>query len=117
MAIEVYIHLAGESNGEESERKRNAKVLIMFREQEAILGAILHNVAYALGENPSFFAYVLGKSSTFAPSEPKEKEMIYRELMEQLQTWSEKENRKPLVLRGARQVGKVAPSLLFLGIS
>ncbi len=32
--------------------------------------------------------------------------MIYRQLMEQLQVWSEKENRKPLVLRGARQVGK-----------
>lgn len=32
--------------------------------------------------------------------------MIYRQLMEELQRWSEKENRKPLVLRGARQVGK-----------
>ncbi len=32
--------------------------------------------------------------------------MIYRQLTEQLQAWSEKENRKPLVLRGARQVGK-----------
>ncbi len=32
--------------------------------------------------------------------------MIYRQLMEELQRWSEKVNRKPLVLRGARQVGK-----------
>ena len=32
--------------------------------------------------------------------------MIYRQLMEELQRWSEKEHRKPLVLRGARQVGK-----------
>ena len=32
--------------------------------------------------------------------------MIYRQLMKELQKWSEKNNRKPLVLRGARQVGK-----------
>lgn len=32
--------------------------------------------------------------------------MIYRQLLQELQDWSEKENRKPLVLRGARQVGK-----------
>ena len=32
--------------------------------------------------------------------------MIHRQLMEEFQRWSEKENRKPLVLRGARQVGK-----------
>lgn len=32
--------------------------------------------------------------------------MIYRQLMSMLQRLSEKENRKPLVLRGARQVGK-----------
>lgn len=32
--------------------------------------------------------------------------MIHRQLLEELQTWSKKENRKPLVLRGARQVGK-----------
>ncbi len=32
--------------------------------------------------------------------------MIYRQLIEELLKWSEKENRKPLVLRGARQVGK-----------
>lgn len=32
--------------------------------------------------------------------------MIYRQLMDELQKWSEREDRKPLVLRGARQVGK-----------
>ena len=32
--------------------------------------------------------------------------MIYRQLTEALKIWSKKENRKPLVLRGARQVGK-----------
>ena len=32
--------------------------------------------------------------------------MIYRQLLQELQDWSEKGNRKPLVLRGARQVGK-----------
>lgn len=32
--------------------------------------------------------------------------MIYRQLTEELKKWKEKENRKPLVLRGARQVGK-----------
>lgn len=32
--------------------------------------------------------------------------MIYRQLIEELQKWSEQDNRKPLVLRGARQVGK-----------
>lgn len=32
--------------------------------------------------------------------------MIHRQLIEDLQTWSERANRKPLVLRGARQVGK-----------
>ena len=32
--------------------------------------------------------------------------MIYRQLTEELLKWSERDNRKPLVLRGARQVGK-----------
>lgn len=32
--------------------------------------------------------------------------MIYRQLTQQLEEWSKKSNRKPLVLRGARQVGK-----------
>lgn len=32
--------------------------------------------------------------------------MIYRQLIEELQKWSERDTRKPLVLRGARQVGK-----------
>ena len=32
--------------------------------------------------------------------------MIYRLLIDNLTEWSKRENRKPLVLRGARQVGK-----------
>lgn len=32
--------------------------------------------------------------------------MIYRQLIEDLEKWSQRPNRKPLVLRGARQVGK-----------
>ena len=32
--------------------------------------------------------------------------MIHRQLIEELYRWSKRENRKPLVLRGARQVGK-----------
>lgn len=32
--------------------------------------------------------------------------MIHRRLINNLTEWSKRENRKPLVLRGARQVGK-----------
>lgn len=32
--------------------------------------------------------------------------MIHRQLIDNLTEWSKRENRKPLVLRGARQVGK-----------
>lgn len=32
--------------------------------------------------------------------------MIYRQLIEDLEKWSQRPNGKPLVLRGARQVGK-----------
>jgi len=31
---------------------------------------------------------------------------MHREAMEQLYKWKEKPNRKPLIIRGARQVGK-----------
>ena len=31
---------------------------------------------------------------------------MYRTAMEQLQSWKEKKRRKPLIIRGARQVGK-----------
>ena len=31
---------------------------------------------------------------------------MYRAAMEQLQKWKSKKNRKPLIIRGARQVGK-----------
>lgn len=33
--------------------------------------------------------------------------LIYRMAMEQLQKWKTKKRRKPLIIRGARQVGKV----------
>ena len=39
--------------------------------------------------------------------------MFKRELLHQLRQWSEKKNRKPLVLRGARQVGKTTLVNLF----
>jgi len=39
--------------------------------------------------------------------------MFKRELLHQLSQWSEKKNRKPLVLRGARQVGKTTLVNLF----
>ena len=32
--------------------------------------------------------------------------MIHRQLIDDLTEWSKRENHKPLVLRGARQVGK-----------
>ena len=32
--------------------------------------------------------------------------MIHRNILNELNTWKESDNRKPLVLRGARQVGK-----------
>ncbi len=33
--------------------------------------------------------------------------MIHRQLIDNLTEWSKRENRKPLVLRGARQVGNI----------
>lgn len=39
--------------------------------------------------------------------------MFKRELLHKLKQWSEKKNRKPLVLRGARQVGKTTLVNLF----
>ena len=32
--------------------------------------------------------------------------MFYREIENKLKIWADKTNRKPLILRGARQVGK-----------
>ena len=34
--------------------------------------------------------------------------MFERNIVKELRTWSEKVNRKPLILRGARQVGKTS---------
>ena len=47
--------------------------------------------------------------------------MIYRQLIEDLEKWSQRPNRKPLVLRGARQVGKTTlidefGKLQFIGL-
>lgn len=62
--------------------------------------------AYAIGININDFAYVLGINAIFAAVDIKGKAMINRLLIKELQRWSEREGRKPLVLRGARQVGK-----------
>ncbi len=47
--------------------------------------------------------------------------MIYRQLIEDLEKWSQRPNRKPPVLRGARQVGKTTlidefGKLQFIGL-
>ena len=39
--------------------------------------------------------------------------MIYREIIDELGNWSKKSNRKPLILRGARQVGKTTAVNIF----
>ena len=39
--------------------------------------------------------------------------MFYREIIENLNKWAERKNRKPLILRGARQVGKTTAVEMF----
>lgn len=39
--------------------------------------------------------------------------MFYREALKQLEKWSKKENRKPMIIRGARQVGKTTLIKMF----
>lgn len=39
--------------------------------------------------------------------------MFHRKIIDDLQKWSQKENRKPLILRGARQVGKTTAVNMF----
>ena len=39
--------------------------------------------------------------------------MFYRTVIDQLKTWAKKENRKPLIVRGARQVGKTTVINMF----
>ena len=56
----------------------------------------LVSFAYDLGRKSRSFAYDLGKHCTFQ----KTKAMIYRQLIEDLEKWSQRPNRKPLVLRG-----------------
>ena len=62
--------------------------------------------AHVLGKFYFGFAYVLGKSCIFAIQINDITIMIHRLLIEDLTEWSKRKNRKPLVLRGARQVGK-----------
>ena len=39
--------------------------------------------------------------------------MFYREIINKLKDWAERDNRKPLVLRGSRQVGKTTAVEIF----
>ena len=41
--------------------------------------------------------------------------MFYRTILEEFEKWADRKNRKPLVLRGARQVGKTTAVNLFAG--
>lgn len=61
-------------------------------------------VAYGFGNFYSKVAYGFGKFCIFASVI--EVIMYKREIMAQLRGWAERKRRKPLVLRGARQVGK-----------
>ena len=63
------------------------------------------NFGYVLEDFSHGFAYVLENISIFA-TDIQLINMIYRNLIEDLRKWSRKHNRKPLVIRGARQVGK-----------
>ena len=62
-------------------------------------------LAYVLERFLVFFAYVLEKVRIFALKITMIA-MYERELIAQLRQWSEKVPHKPLVIRGARQVGK-----------
>lgn len=39
--------------------------------------------------------------------------VFYRGILDDLKIWSEKEDRKPLIIRGARQVGKTTAVDMF----
>ena len=71
-----------------------------------VLGKFYFGFAYVLGKFYFGFAYVLGKSCIFAIQINDITIMIHRLLIEDLTEWGKRKNRKPLVLRGARQVGK-----------
>jgi hypothetical protein len=62
--------------------------------------------AYVLEENQLIFAYVLEKYIIFMAEIQIVRNMIPRNLLDNLRIWAKKKNRKPLVIRGARQVGK-----------
>lgn len=61
--------------------------------------------AYVLEDFQLYFAYVLEMLCIFAV-ELQCFNMIQRNIITQLRLWARKKNRKPLVIRGARQVGK-----------
>jgi len=39
--------------------------------------------------------------------------LFYRKIIDELNQWAEEKDRKPLILRGARQVGKTAAIDIF----
>jgi predicted AAA+ superfamily ATPase len=39
--------------------------------------------------------------------------MLYRKVIDKLKEWADEEDRKPLILRGARQVGKTTAVDIF----
>lgn len=61
--------------------------------------------AYVLEDFRAIFAYVLGIMAIFA-AEQQAISMIQRNIIQSLRQWAQKKHRKPLVIRGARQVGK-----------
>ena len=63
-------------------------------------------VAYVLEGFSLKVAYVLENIRIFTPSKVTGNDMFARELMQQLRRWKDNPRHKPLVLRGARQVGK-----------
>ncbi len=78
----------------------------------------LASFAYDLGRKSRSFAYDLGKHCTFSKNESYDIVL----LIEDLEKWSQRPNRKPLVLRGARQVGKTTlidefGKLQFIGLT
>lgn len=61
-----------------------------------------------LEQNLSCFAPILKQNVYLCSQNQSIKEMFQRDILIELRHWAEKKNRKPLVLRGARQVGKTS---------
>ena len=70
-----------------------------------VLEDLVPKFAYDLEDFPPEFAYVLEICRIFA-TENQTVQMIRRNLIDNLRQWANKRNHKPLVIRGARQVGK-----------